>query len=77
MSGWFRTGKIFAIEHWDVLPDIMTTAKGASAAYTPVAITAVDGQLVPQPLTGSTGGIDLVIPAPGEVWRQPRSSWTA
>jgi len=40
MSGWFRTGKIFAIEHWDVLPDILTTAKGASAAYTPVAITA-------------------------------------
>jgi taurine--2-oxoglutarate transaminase len=40
MSGWFRTGKLFAIEHWDVLPDILTTAKGASAAYTPVAITA-------------------------------------
>jgi taurine--2-oxoglutarate transaminase len=40
MSGWFRTGKTFAIEHWDVLPDILTTAKGASAAYTPVAITA-------------------------------------
>ncbi len=40
MSGWFRTGKIFAIEHWNVLPDILTTAKGASAAYTPVAITA-------------------------------------
>ena len=40
MSGWFRTGKAFAIQHWDVLPDILTTAKGASAAYTPVAITA-------------------------------------
>jgi taurine--2-oxoglutarate transaminase len=40
MSGWFRTGKTFAIQHWDVLPDILTTAKGASAAYTPVAITA-------------------------------------
>jgi taurine--2-oxoglutarate transaminase len=40
MSGFFRTGKAFAIEHWNVLPDIITTAKGASAAYTPVAITA-------------------------------------
>jgi taurine--2-oxoglutarate transaminase len=40
MSGWFRTGKTFAIQHWDVMPDILTTAKGASAAYTPVAITA-------------------------------------
>ncbi len=39
MSGFYRTGKAFAIEHWGVLPDILTTAKGASAAYTPVAIT--------------------------------------
>ena len=39
MSGWFRTGKVLAIEHWDVTPDILTTAKGASAAYTPVGIT--------------------------------------
>jgi taurine--2-oxoglutarate transaminase len=40
MSGWFRTGKVLAIEHWDVTPDILTTAKGASAAYTPVGIPA-------------------------------------
>jgi len=40
MSGWFRTGKAFAMEHWNVIPDIMTTAKGASAAYTPVGLTA-------------------------------------
>ena len=40
MSGWFRTGKAFAMEHWDVTPDILTTAKGATGAYTPVGITA-------------------------------------
>lgn len=40
MSGWFRTGKAFAMEHWDVLPDILTTAKGSTGAYTPVGITA-------------------------------------
>jgi taurine---2-oxoglutarate transaminase len=39
MSGWFRTGKAFAMEHWNVTPDIMTTAKGATAAYTPAGIT--------------------------------------
>jgi taurine--2-oxoglutarate transaminase len=39
MSGWFRTGKAFAMQNWNVAPDIMTTAKGASNAYTPVAIT--------------------------------------
>ncbi len=40
MSGWFRTGKAFAMEHWDVIPDIITTAKGVTSAYTPVGITA-------------------------------------
>jgi len=40
MSGWYRTGKVFAMENWNVTPDVLTTAKGASAAYTPVAITA-------------------------------------
>jgi len=40
MSGWYRTGKAFAMENWNVTPDVLTTAKGASAAYTPVAITA-------------------------------------
>jgi taurine--2-oxoglutarate transaminase len=39
MSGWFRTGKAFAIEHWNVIPDILTTAKGATAAYAPAGIT--------------------------------------
>lgn len=45
MSGWYRTGKTFAMEHWNVTPDIMTTAKGASAAYTPLAITATSDKV--------------------------------
>ncbi len=40
MTGWFRTGKPFAMDLWDVTPDIMTTAKGCTSAYTPVGITA-------------------------------------
>ncbi len=40
MTGWFRTGKAFAMDIWNVLPDIITTAKGATAAYTPLGITA-------------------------------------
>jgi taurine--2-oxoglutarate transaminase len=39
MSGWFRTGKAFAIQHWDILPDVLTTAKGCTGAYTPVGVT--------------------------------------
>jgi hypothetical protein len=37
MTGWFRTGTAFAMEHWDVEPDIQTIAKGYTAAYTPQA----------------------------------------
>ncbi|MGD8765793.1 MAG: aminotransferase class III-fold pyridoxal phosphate-dependent enzyme [Desulfobacteraceae bacterium] len=39
MTGWFRTGPAFAMENWNVQPDIMTTAKGCTSAYTPVGIT--------------------------------------
>lgn len=40
MSGWFRTGDWFAVNHWGVKPDIITTAKGCTGAYAPAAITA-------------------------------------
>jgi adenosylmethionine-8-amino-7-oxononanoate aminotransferase len=37
MTGWGRTGKLFACNHWNVVPDIMTMGKGISSAYLPVA----------------------------------------
>ncbi len=33
MSGWGRAGKWFAIENFDVIPDIITTAKGLTSGY--------------------------------------------
>jgi len=42
MTGWFRTGKAFAMENWQITPDILTTAKGATGAYTPAGITAAN-----------------------------------
>ena len=37
ITGFGRTGKMFAMEHWDVVPDIMTMAKGITSAYVPMA----------------------------------------
>ena len=36
MSGVGRTGRHFAVEHWDVAPDILVTAKGLSSGYAPL-----------------------------------------
>jgi len=33
MSGWGRTGKLFACEHSGVIPDILVTAKGIASGY--------------------------------------------
>ena len=40
MSGWGRTGKWFAVDHWDVVPDILVTAKGITSAYVPLGLCA-------------------------------------
>jgi taurine---2-oxoglutarate transaminase len=40
MTGWGRTGKWFAVDHWDVKPDILTTAKGITSAYVPLGLCA-------------------------------------
>ncbi|MGB9202378.1 MAG: aminotransferase class III-fold pyridoxal phosphate-dependent enzyme [Terriglobales bacterium] len=36
MTGMGRTGRNFAIEHWQVAPDILITAKGLSSGYAPL-----------------------------------------
>jgi adenosylmethionine-8-amino-7-oxononanoate aminotransferase len=36
MTGWGRTGKPWGIDHWGVTPDIVATAKGMTAGYTPL-----------------------------------------
>jgi taurine---2-oxoglutarate transaminase len=40
MSGWGRTGKWFAVDHWGVHPDILVTAKGITSAYVPLGLCA-------------------------------------
>lgn len=37
VTGFGRTGRPFAIQHWDVVPDLMVVAKGMSSGYAPLA----------------------------------------
>jgi taurine--2-oxoglutarate transaminase len=45
MSGFGRTGRWFAVEHWGVQPDIMTLAKGLTSSYIPLGATMVSAQI--------------------------------
>ena len=45
MSGWGRTGKWFAVDNWDVIPDIITTAKGITSGYVPLGAVIVNRRI--------------------------------
>jgi taurine--2-oxoglutarate transaminase len=45
MAGFGRTGKWFACEHWDVVPDILTTAKGINSGYVPLGAMTVSSSI--------------------------------
>ncbi|ARI75839.1 aspartate aminotransferase family protein [Halobacillus mangrovi] len=53
MTGIGRTGKMFAMEHWGVKPDIIALGKGMSAGYTPMAATLASGKVMKPILAGS------------------------
>lgn len=46
LTGYGRTGKPFAIEHWNVQPDIITVGKGVGSGYTPIAACVAGGRIV-------------------------------
>ncbi len=45
ITGFGRTGRWFALEHWGVQPDIMTVAKAITSAYVPLAGFLVSGKI--------------------------------
>lgn len=45
MSGFGRTGRWFAVDHWNVVPDIMTMAKGLTSGYAPLGAVAMRSDL--------------------------------
>jgi adenosylmethionine-8-amino-7-oxononanoate aminotransferase len=52
-TGMGRTGKNFAISHWDVIPDIITTAKGIAGGYMPLGATIVHDKVFDTICSGS------------------------
>jgi len=45
MTGFGRTGKMFACEHENVAPDIITLSKGINGGYSPLAVTLVTDEI--------------------------------
>lgn len=45
MSGWGRTGEWFAVDNWNIVPDMITTAKGITSGYLPLGAVIVSDQI--------------------------------
>lgn len=45
MSGFGRTGRWFAVDHWNVVPDIITMAKGLTSGYAPLGAVAMKEEI--------------------------------
>jgi taurine--2-oxoglutarate transaminase len=45
MAGFGRTGKMFAFEHGDIVPDIVTMAKGLTSSYMPLGAMGVSDRI--------------------------------
>ena len=45
MAGLGRTGAWFAVDHWKVVPDLMTMAKGLTSAYLPLGALAINHKI--------------------------------
>jgi len=59
ITGFSRLGAGFAAEHFGVLPDIMTMAKGLTNAAVPMGAVAVTREVYETVLEGSPGGIEF------------------
>lgn len=45
MTGFGRTGTWFAVDHWNVVPDVITMAKGLTSAYAPLGAVAMTQEI--------------------------------
>ena len=58
MTGFGRTGRMFASEHEDVQPDIYVLAKGLTGGYLPLALTLISHEVF-EPFSGSDAAATL------------------
>jgi len=45
MAGFGRTGRWFAVDHWGVVPDLLTMAKGLTSSYLPLGAVAMTDEI--------------------------------
>ena len=60
MTGFGRTGRMFACEHENVQPDLYVFAKGLTGGYLPLAITLISHEVF-EPFGGSKSGCDPLL----------------
>jgi adenosylmethionine-8-amino-7-oxononanoate aminotransferase len=71
MTGFGRTGKVFGIDHWGVIPDLMTIGKGVTSGYAPLAGVLIHERVsrvlaaAPSSISGHTYGANPVACAAG------------
>lgn len=53
MTGMGRTGRNFAVDHWNITPDILVTAKGLSSGYAPLGAVIASKKVVDAIAAGS------------------------
>ena len=53
MTGMGRTGRNFAVEHWNLMPDILVAAKGLSSGYAPLGAVIASRKVVDAIAAGS------------------------
>ncbi len=56
MTGMGRTGAMFAVEHYGVVPDLLVLGKGLGAGYTPVAAVVATDELM-EPIRRGSGSV--------------------
>ena len=59
MSGMGRTGRNFAVDHWNVAPDILVTAKGLSSGYAPLGAVIISKKVVEAIAVQSRAAVEI------------------